>query len=219
MKNPGLACDQSRIQLVAVKINRSTLAFLSTLTLAACVVFWVIRRVDDQAASNTGQIGWQHADAPPANEPPIDPWLSLPDAWTEAAIPVAREIGPALQNAREVVSVADGIVIFSGIREKKHAVIIGHRNADGIRFESIYTPLAEVAVRRGDLVGRGTKIGKLTQQPMATIMRAVPKGMTNVGPGKSKLAITLESPDPDAWMSLGIGNAEKMLELMESGGD
>ncbi|MFU8892318.1 MAG: M23 family metallopeptidase [Luteolibacter sp.] len=195
--------------------NRSTLAFLITLALAAIVVWWVIRRVDQQATSAAGQVGWQHADAAESGSSQADPWLELPDAWTQAAAPVAREIGPASHDGIHAVAVADGIVVFAGFRDSMHAVILAHRGIDGEFFESVYAPLSSVAVRPGDLAGRGMILGRTGNRPMADVLRNPPAGVEKVPDGKSPLAIVLESPETEAWMTLEIGNAEKMLEFID----
>lgn len=204
-----------------MKPNRSTLAFLVTLILAAALVWWVIARVDEQTAEGTDRSGWQHADTPPFTATPEDPWLALPDAWTETASPVATDIGPAMRAGAdtEVFAVADGIVLFSGIRDGVHAVMVGHRNASGARFESIYTPLRETTRKTGELVGRGTLIGRSGGQSLGPVFRETPADIDPAQSEKSPLAMALESPESETWMSLEISNAEKMLELMEDAED
>jgi len=201
-----------------VHFNRSTLAFIATLLLAAVLIWWVISRVDQQAATDAGPAGWQHADTPPSGKTIHDPWLDLADGWTEAAVPVATEIGHATRpgDGLEIFAVADGIVLFAGIRKGNHEVILGHRNADGTRFESIYTPLIETTRKPGNVIGRGMIVGRLGEAPLAPVFREAPVGIKTVETKKSLLAQTLESPDSEAWMTLEISNAEKMLELIEA---
>lgn len=204
---------------VGMKPNRSTLIFLATLAVAAGLVFWVIWRTDHRSAARVQPTGWQHADEPPSGETPMDPRLLPPDVWTEAATPVASAIGPATPAdaafGDDVLAVSDGIVLFAGGLDGARAVILGHRGADGVRFESIYTPLAEVACNPGELVGRGMVVGRLGGQPLGPLFRVAPGGIGRVVAGKSALAEVLEAPDTDAWMSLEIGNAEKMIEFIE----
>ena len=131
-------------------------------------------------------------------------------------MPVATDIGPTMRaSGAEVFAVADGIVLFSGIRNEAYAVILGHRNEEGARFESIYAPLTEVARKPGELVGRGMIVGKHGEKPLGPVFREAPAGVETVDLEKSPLAEALEEPDSGAWMSLEIGNAEKMLELIE----
>lgn len=212
--HPILALDAAELHGGGVRLNRSTLAFLATLTIAAIVIWWVISRVDQKAAANIGQTSWQDADTPPASEILLDPWLDFPDAWSEASLPISTTIGPATNGGTEVFAVADGMVLFSGIRNQSHALILGHRHADGTRFESIYAPLAEVNRRPGDLVGRGMIVGQLGEASLRPVWREAPSGIEMVKGGTSPLAEALESPDSDSWMTLEIGNAEKILELM-----
>jgi len=197
-----------------MKPDRSALAFLATLALAAGVVLWVIHRVDHDSAAGVAHPGWQQADTPPSGAVLGDPWLTLADAWTEAAIPLAEEIGPAVGPNGDVLAVADGIVVFSGLRGEAHAVILAHRNRDGNRFESIYAPLAEAFPRPGALIGRGMAVGRLAGDVLEAGRANYPEGIEQVDGGKSPLAESLESPKDDSWMSLEIGNAEKMLQLM-----
>ncbi len=195
------------------------MAFLATLTLAVVTVFWVILRVDHQARRDASPVGWQAADAPPAGSTPHDPWLDPPDAWADAALPVATLIGPAVEESSEVHAVADGLVVFAGMRDGEAAVILGHRNRDGEKFESVYSPLAAVNCRAGELVGRGMLIGRLGEQPLDPVLRSMPPGVEEVSFGKSALAEALASPGLDGWMSLEIGNAEQMLKLLDESGD
>ncbi len=193
--------------------NRTTATFLVTLTLAAAILAWVIVRVEDRSGEGREAVGWQASDSPPDHSEPVDPWLMPADAWTEAALPVAVEIGPAIQQGNHVHAVADGIVMFSGIRAGTRAVILGHRNAAGVRFESIYQPLERIACRPGQLLGRGMRIGEIGSLPLEPVLRNAPVDLEEVAFGKSQLAITLEQPDGQGWMNLEIGNAEKILEL------
>jgi hypothetical protein len=47
----------------------------------------------------------------------------------------------------------------------------------------------------------------------------VPDGVGEAGPGLSALGEALMSKDPQAWMSLEIQNAEKLMELLETSED
>jgi hypothetical protein len=189
------------------------MAFIATLSLAAVLVWWVILRVDQRSGSGAGPSSWQQADTPPSREIPGNPWLVLPEAWTEAAAPIASAIGPATGEGEDVFAVADGIVVFSGIRDGVSAVVLGHRDVEGNRFESVYRPLTEAALAQGSLVGRGMRIGRRGEEPLGPVFRKPPIGIEEVDFGKSPLAEILETQDSEAWMSLEIGNAERMLEL------
>jgi len=196
-------------------LNRSTLAFIATLTLAALLIGWVISRVTPKSATGNTPTRWQHGDSAPSGDTIRDPWLDLADGWSEAAVPLATEIGPAMRpgDDLQVFAAADGIVLFSGLRDGTHGVILGHRNRDGTRFESIYTPLAESGRKPGELIGRGMLIGRLGQAPLSPVWHETPISVETASQEKSPLAIALESLESDAWMSLEIGNAGKMLEL------
>jgi len=200
------------MQRGVVILNRSTLAFLGTLVVAALLICWVILRVERQVGAGGMAVGWQHVDTPPAGTDLADPWLELPDAWTEAAAPRSTEIGPATHEGGDVFAVADGVVIFAGLRNEEHAVILLHRDADGNRFESVYRPLASATVRPGELIGRGMPVGRLGDALRLPVISAMPAGAVTVDFGKSPLAVQIESAD-ESWMSLEIGNAEKILEL------
>ena len=195
--------------------NRSTLTFLASLLIAAAVVGWVVHRVDRQSAEHSGPLGRQAADPPPDEPNPVDPWLLAADAWTDAATPVASEACTHAPEGAAVRAVADGVVVFSGVRHGRHAVVLGHRSPAGLRFESIYAPLESVRFRAGQLVGRGMILGERGAVPMGVTLREVPDGVREVAFGKSALAARLEDPDSDAWMRLEIGNAGRMLELGE----
>ena len=205
-----------------MRINLPTATFLVTLLLAVGLLVWVIQRTEHRAASDGGGApGWQQADAPPDTRSPGDPWLDLPDAWTEAAIPVAdvAHVATAPAAGQEVVAAADGVVVFAGMRDGSRAVILAHRAPDGARFESIYAPMESTTLAQGALVGRGMVLGKSGEGGRPAVFQKLPDAVGEAGPGLSPLAEALMSGDPQAWMSLEIQNAEKLMELRENGGD
>lgn len=202
-------------------LNRQTVMFLATLAAAAGLVIWVIMRTDDRVAAGAGPASWQHADTPQANDGTVaDPWLLPPDAWLDAATPLVNAINQVVvadgDPSSEVVAAADGVVLFAGLRDGAHAVLLGHRDGSGARFESIYAPLAGISVKTGDLVGRGMVVGQLGDEPLGTIIPDPPDGIKSLDDGRSPLADALETPDPDPWMWLEIDNAGKFLDLMET---
>ena len=202
-------------------LNRQTVMFLATLAIAAGVIIWVIQRTDRRAAAGAEQAGWQHADTPRAEgDPMADPWLAPPDAWLEVIAPVVKTIGTAIAAdagpGAEVLAAADGVVWFAGMRADAHAVVLGHRDDVGTRFESVYAPLAGTTVKAGELVGRGMSIGRLGDTPMGPVFPSLPEGIDHRDGERSPLAEALEAPDPDPWMWLEIENAGKFLDLMET---
>jgi hypothetical protein len=213
------ACLTPRFDGVSgVRINIPAATFLVTLLVSLGLIVWVIQRTEHRAvADGGGKPGWQQADTPPDSPTPGDPWLDLPDAWTEAGIPVADSIH--LATGSEALAAADGIVIFAGIRDGAKAVILAHRAADGTRFESIYAPLDSTTLMPGALVGRGMEVGRLADGERSPVFRDVPDGVGEAGPGLSALGEALMSKDPQAWMSLEIQNAEKLMELLETSED
>lgn len=209
------------VQGFSVRINLPTATFLLTLLASVGLIVWVIQRVEHRAAADGGAVtGWQQTDTPPDAATPGDPWLDLPDAWTEAAIPTADVIAPAAATAAtpgEVIpAAADGLVIFAGMRGEMRAVILAHRAPDGTRFESIYAPLVSTPLTTGDLIGRGMPVGRLSEGARIPVFPSIPADIAETGAGNSPLADALMSDDPQAWRTLEIGNAEKLLELMEN---
>jgi len=216
------ACVSSRfVGFSGVRIHVPTATFLLTLLVSAGMIFWVIQRVERRAAADGAVVaGWQQADTPPDSSSPDDPWLDLPDAWTEAAIPVADGVHVAADGGGdEALAAADGVVVFAGMRGGGRAVIVAHRAPDGARFESMYAPLDATSLVPGSLVGRGMVVGRYGEGVRTPVLREIPDGVGDAGPGPSPLAGALMSTDPRAWMSLEIGNAEKLIELLEEGED
>jgi murein DD-endopeptidase MepM/ murein hydrolase activator NlpD len=205
-----------------VRINLSAATFLLTLLLSVGLLVWVIQRTEHRAVADGGGVpGWQQADTPAAVPTPGDPWLDLPDAWTEAGVPLAESahVASAVAAGEEIPAAADGVVIFAGMRDGVRVVILGHRAPDGTRFESIYAPLDSTSLAPGALVGRGMSVGRLGQGAMPPVLPNLPDGVGEAGPGFSPLAEAMMSGDPQAWMSLEIGNAEKLMELLETAED
>lgn len=202
-----------------VRINLPTATFLLTLLVAAGLIVWVIQRVEHRAAADGGAVtGWQQADTPPDAATPGDPWLDLPDAWTEASIPAADAIHTVTTAAPgdAIPAAADGVVVFAGLRGNVRAVILAHRAPDGTRFESIYAPLDSTPLATGELIGRGMPVGRLADGVRPPFFPEIPADIAETGPGNSPLADALMSDDDQAWRTLEIGNAEKLLELMET---
>ncbi len=203
-----------------MRINRATVTFVATLLVAAGLVVWVIQRTDRRAAADAVRVGWQEADVPRWDDGAVhDPWLDPPDAWSDSAAPLVDAVGPVTDGdaapGSPVYAAANGIVWFAGARDGTRAVVLSHRDVTGRHFESIHAPLASVAVKPGDLVGRGMVVGTLGEEPPGPVFPDLPDGVAQVDGGRSVLAEALETPDPDPWMWLEIENAGKFLDLMD----
>lgn len=199
-------------------LNRSSLMFAATLLVAGMVVAWVILRTERRAATGADPVAWQRADTPPADRGHIpDPRLTPPAAWLDAAAPVVDGIGPPFHGearpGAHVVAAADGIVLFSGMRDGRAEVRLAHRDETGQKFESIYSPLATATAQPGELIGRGMPVGTMGDHDLITIF-PIPPDAPRFDGGLSPLAEAMSTPDPDPWMWLEMENAGRFLELM-----
>lgn len=194
-------------------MNRATFTFIATMIAMACIMVWVVHRVDNRQNGTPNPVGWQASDTPRDGGEIIDPWLEFPNPWLEAATPVIDGIGTPHLDDQSIRAIADGVVVFSGMRGDQYAAILAHQTSDGTYFESIYRPLSTVACRTGELIGRGMLVGHPTSSPLHHVTPTLPEGLARGLGEKSKLAIELERSQGEIWQQLEINNAIRMIEL------
>jgi murein DD-endopeptidase MepM/ murein hydrolase activator NlpD len=109
--------------------------------------------------------------AAPCWEPPVDALVVDPyRAPACAYCPGNRGIEYGPRAGQGVTAVAGGTVTFAGTVAGTRYVVVEH--ADGIR--ATYGRLATIAVRRGDTVGAGTRLGTTTDRFYFGVRRAEP---------------------------------------------